>query len=677
VQQSQPDLALEDSITRIPGVGPERAKSLERLGIRTLGELLLHAPRKYEDRRVFSTIEGIDKIGIVSARGKIVELGLKKFGRGSKSLLLVVLDDGTGRLHCRWWNMPFMEKNFTKGQEVLVSGKVRDLKPKTIDHPEVEVIDSTEDETIHLKRIVPIYPLTEGISQRWMRGLVWRTLARTAIPESYPEEMLMGRFTHLRAIQSLHFPLEMWEPAAARERLALEEFIELQLQIQARRRALESKAPRLVSAGDNRLIKKFLPTLGFQLTNAQTEVLREIRQDFTNGIPMRRLLQGDVGSGKTVVAACAALMVLESGYDVALMSPTEILAEQHFLTFSRWFASLGVPVKIWTANAKSNLDSEPNLFERSAGGPAIIVGTHALIQKSFGVAKLGLAIIDEQHRFGVAQREQLVKKGTYPHLLIMTATPIPRTLGLTLYGDLDSSVIDELPPGRKPIKTFVRAENKLAAVWDFVRDRLGRGEQAYVVYSRVENEQSGKAVLKEVQGLRKEFAAFKVEALHGKLSGPEKDEIMRLFRANKVQMLVASSLIELGLDVPNATMMIVENAEQFGLAQLHQLRGRIGRGTKDSFCILISTAKNKEAEERLRVLEQTQDGFQIAEADMRFRGPGELLGQQQSGMPDLKFGNLVTDFDLVREARRIAIGLLKMKENSLSSTSNPSKSTSK
>jgi len=344
---------------------------------------------------------------------------------------------------------------------------------------------------------------------------------------------------------------------------------------------------------------------------------------------------------------------------VALMAPTEILAEQHFLTFSRWFSQVGVPVKIWTGSTKSDLSDEPNLFDRIAGAPMLVVGTHALIQSSFGVRNLGLAIIDEQHRFGVAQREQLVRKGEYPHLLVMTATPIPRTLGLTLYGDLDNSVIDQLPPGRKPIKTYVRTGDKLAKVWEFVRERLEKGEQAYLVYPRVENDSSGKAVLKEVELLRKIFAGFRVEVMHGKLSASEKEQVMALFRANKIHILMASSLIEVGVDVPNATVMIVENAEQFGLAQLHQLRGRIGRGSKESYCILVSTAKNKEAEERLRVLEQTGDGFKIAEADMKFRGPGELLGQQQSGMPDLKFGNLINDFDLVREARRIAIQILK------------------
>jgi ATP-dependent DNA helicase RecG len=656
--QAAVKIKAEDSILRIPGVGSERARALERLGIRTLQDLLLHAPRKYEDRRAFCSIAEITDPQIVSCRGTVVEMGLKKFRRGMKSMFLMVLDDGTARLHCRWWNMPFMEKNFAIGQELLVSGRVKDLKPRVMDHPEVEIIEDKDEESIHLKRIVPVYPLTEGIGQRWLRGLLWRALAMSEIPEPYPEELLMGRFSHERALRSLHFPSEMWEPAAARERLALEEFIRLQLAIQARRRRLELNAPRLPCPGDNRLMKRFLPALGFQLTNAQTEVLREMRQDLATGIPMRRLLQGDVGSGKTVVAACVSLMVLESGYSVALMAPTEILAEQHFKTFGKWFKPLGIPVKIRTASARSDLGSDPDLFGDSTR-PMLIVGTHALIQKSFQASRLGLVIIDEQHRFGVTQREAFVRKGRYPHLLVMTATPIPRTLGLTLYGDLDNSVIDELPPGRKPIKTFVRTADKLGKVWEFMREHLQLGEQAYLVYPRVESDSTGKAVLKEIESLRREFKDFRVEAIHGRLSGPEKEAIMEQFRANRIQILVASSLIEVGVDVPNASMMVIENAEQFGLAQLHQLRGRIGRGAGDSWCILISTAKNKESEERLHVLEQTSDGFQIAEADLKFRGPGELIGQQQSGMPDLKFGDLLKDFDLVREARRIAIGILK------------------
>jgi ATP-dependent DNA helicase RecG len=368
--------------------------------------------------------------------------------------------------------------------------------------------------------------------------------------------------------------------------------------------------------------------------------------------PMRRLLQGDVGSGKTVVAACAALMALESGASVALMAPTEILAEQHGHNFRRWFEPLGIAVEL-RAGGREQLSLAP----LRAGGMRIYIGTHALLEATFAPEKLGLVIIDEQHKFGVAQREQLVRKGAYPHLLVMTATPIPRTLGLTLYGDLDISVIVQSPPGRGRIKTFVRERASLPKVWPFIARELAKGRQAYIVYSRLEEEDSAtgvKAVTKEFHDLEKIFAPFRVGLLHGRLSSLEKERVMSDFAANRVQVLLATAVVEVGLDVPNATIMVVENAEQFGLAQLHQLRGRIGRGASDAYCILISAGKTEEARRRLKVMEETRDGFRIAEADLQLRGPGELLGRQQSGVPPLRFGELARDIKLVEQAREIA-----------------------
>ena len=661
---SEPTIAETDPVNRLPGVGAERSRQLERLKIQSVGDLLLHAPKRYEDRRQFLSIGQIQEKGIVTTAGTVVECGTKRFARGRKSLLTVVIDDGTGRLHLRWWNMPFMEKNFRNGMTLVASGRIKDLKPRIIDHPDVEEQEEGDADPLFAKRIVPLYPLTEGLTQRSLRALIWRALFECGlqVEERYPEDLLWGRPGHRQALEWLHFPAELHQTRGARERLAMEEFLDMQLAIQGRRRNFELKAPRLECAGDNRMIKRFLPSLGYSLTHAQTAVLREVRQDFANGTPMRRLLQGDVGSGKTVVAACSALMAIESGFSAALMAPTEILAEQHYRTFRRWFNPLGVPVKIWTGNTKSELSTSAELpLEDQSNGPVLVVGTHALITRSFELPDPGLVIIDEQHRFGVAQREALVRKGRYPHLLVMTATPIPRTLGLTLYGDLDISVIDELPPGRKPIHTFVRPGDKLPKVWDFVREHLQKGEQAYVVYARVESDTTGKAVLKELEMLQAALLPFKVEAMHGKLSAEEKEAVMARFRANKTQVLAASSLIEVGVDVPNATIMVIEDAEKFGLAQLHQLRGRIGRGARESYCILISSAKDDESKERLKVLEESSDGFKIAEADMKFRGPGDLLGHDQSGIPDLRFGDLLNDFDLVREARRIALTILKEK----------------
>ena len=486
------------------------------------------------------------------------------------------------------------------------------------------------------------------------------------------------------AVRMIHFPEELTDVEIARQRLALDEFIELQFQIQSRRKKFEAVSKALPCAGDNRLMKPFLAELGFKLTAAQTNVLREIRADMsgagvsparsesathrrdaratTAAHPMRRLLQGDVGSGKTAVAACAALMALESGFNVALMAPTEILAEQHFRNFSKWFEPLGIKVELQTGSRKTASDerqvtsdtkkTDAILVTRHSSPVTLFIGTHALLTGGFDLPKLGLVIIDEQHKFGVVQRETLVRKGNYPHLLVMTATPIPRTLGLTLYGDLDVSVIDELPGGRGAIKTFVRAADKLPKVWDFIREKISAGRQAFVVYPRVEENADGlKAVTKEFEHLKKLLAPFKVGLLHGRLKSAEKENVMAAFRANKIQVLLATSLIEVGVDVPNATVMLIENAEAFGLAQLHQLRGRIGRGAHESFCILISDAKTPDSMERLKILAETNDGFKIAEADLKLRGPGELLGQQQSGLPNLRFGNLAEDLNLIRQAR--------------------------
>jgi ATP-dependent DNA helicase RecG len=657
---------LRKPVTSLFGVGSERAAQLARLEILTVEDLLLHRPNRYEDRRHFSRIANLQARESMAARGKIVALGVKWFNRHTKSIFELVIDDGTARLHCRWWNLPFMEKNFAVGDEVFVFGKVVQIKPRTMGHPETEIIEAGEESSIHLNRVVPIYPLTEGLPQRWVRSIIWRTLEEfeSKIEEPWPRESFAIFLpSRAEAIRTLHFPEAIEDANRARRRLALDEFVELQRQIQSRRRNFETKAQALPCHGDNRLIKPFLARLGFKLIEAQTKVLRELRQDMSGEHPMRRLLQGDVGSGKTVVAACCALMAIESGYDVALMAPTEILAEQHFQNFKKWFESLSIPVALQTGShktvqsARSKVQSETAKTKTTS---TLTIGTHALIESGFAPENLGLVIIDEQHRFGVAQREKLVRKGRYPHLLVMTATPIPRTLGLTVYGELDVSVMSGFPPGRGKIKTFVRAADKLPQVWEFMLGKLKGGRQAYVVYPRVEESGSNgvKAVTSEFENLRKTLHPFRVGLVHGNLRPREKEEVMNAFRTNRVQVLLATSLIEVGVDVPNATILLIENAEQFGLAQLHQLRGRIGRGAHDAFCILIAAAKSKESSERLRVLEQTNDGFEIAEADLKMRGPGELLGQQQSGLPKFRFGDLIADRDLIQQARSVASRLV-------------------
>jgi ATP-dependent DNA helicase RecG len=658
---------LAAPVTSVWGVGEERAKLLARLGIFTTEGLLLHKPRRYEDRRKFLSIRELKLDEPATVCGKIIAAGIKRFKKGTRAMFECVFDDGTARLHCRWWQaQPWMEDWFTVGREFLVFGKLEDAKkPRTFTHPETELVEPGEDEFVHVNRIVPVHPLTEGLTARVLRTLVWRALEKFEKEITEPAIALdLKRFpARSNAVRMIHFPEELTDVEIARQRLALDEFVVLQFQIQSRRKKFEASAKALPCSGDNRLMKPFLAQLGFKLTAAQANVLKEIRADMGGAHPMRRLLQGDVGSGKTAVAACSALMALESGFNVVLMAPTEILAEQHFRNFTKWFEPLGVKVELQTGSRKSGEDGGLKLEDGKRVRPSILnspssiyVGTHALFTAGFDLPKLGLVIIDEQHKFGVAQRETLVRKGNYPHLLVMTATPIPRTLGLTLYGDLDVSVIDEMPAGRGQIKTFVRMTDKLPKVFAFIREKISGGRQAYIVYPRVEvadTDKDIKAVTKEFENVQRALTGFKVGLLHGRIKPVEKERVMADFRANIIQALVATSLIEVGVDVPNATVMLIENAEHFGLAQLHQLRGRIGRGAHESFCILVSDAQHPEALARLKILEETNDGFKIAEADLKLRGPGELLGQQQSGLPDLRFGNLAEDLNLIRQAREL------------------------
>jgi ATP-dependent DNA helicase RecG len=678
---------LQSPVESVWGVGEERAKLLARLEIFTVEDLLLHKPRRYEDRRKFLPIREL-KIGeAATVRGKIIAAGIKRFKKGTRAMFECVFDDDTARLHCRWWQaQAWMPDWYAVGREFLIFGKLDDeKKPRTFTHPETELCEPGDDEFIHVSRIVPVHPLTEGLTARVMRSLIWRALEKF---ENQIEEPQVGRVapraptselperrarsdapyqslpSRANSVRVIHFPEELTDTEIARQRLALDEFVELQTQIQSRRKKFEASAKGLPCGGDNHLMKPFLASLGFKLTAAQTNVLKEIRADMSGAHPMRRLLQGDVGSGKTAVAACSALMALESGFNVALMAPTEILAEQHFRNFTKWFEPLGVKVEMQTGSRKSGEwrvtgdKAQPSAppVTRHPSPATLTIGTHALLTSGFDLPKLGLVIIDEQHKFGVAQRETLVRKGNYPHLLVMTATPIPRTLGLTLYGDLDVSTIDELPGGRGVIKTFLRATDKLPKVFDFIREKISAGRQAYIVYPRAEvadTDKDIKAVTKEFENVQRALNGFKVGLLHGRIKAADKEKTMAEFRANKIQALVATSLIEVGVDVPNASVMLIENAEHFGLAQLHQLRGRIGRGAHESFCILISDALNEEAQARLKILEQTSDGFKIAEADLKLRGPGELLGQNQSGAMRLRFGNLAEDLNLIRQAREL------------------------
>jgi ATP-dependent DNA helicase RecG len=645
----------------LPGSERKALNALGNLGIQTVGDLISHYPRRYEDRTRFDGFPNQPSTGNICIRGTVTDTAMRFAGR--RRFFEMRVEDPhaalTAVITCRWFNMPYMQKIFAAGQEVILYGKPKlSGKRLVMDHPEYEIIDEDFEGVLaspHVERITPIYPLSSGIFQSVLRETVYQVLEQLfdeTLPDLLPEGIVPG-WCRARAVREAHFPGNMEDLQAARRYLALEEFTALQLKVIMQRRAYTAQGGR-AHCGAGVLLDKFLADLPFKATAAQLRSIDEIRADLASGEPMNRLLQGDVGSGKTLVAIAAMLLVIEGGHQAALMVPTQILAEQHYLVLQRWLEPLGVRIGLRTASRK-----EDGFLPLMSGGgePQILVGTHALIQNDNELANLGLAIIDEQHKFGVAQRGNLIQQGDRPDVLVMTATPIPRTLTLTVYGDLDVSVVDEMPSGRGAIVTGVRDLKKTKEAADFVREHLEKGRQAYIVYPLVEESEKLKslAATVEFEKWEKRFKGYRCGLLHGRLSGEEKEQVMRGFREGEINVLVSTTVVEVGVDVPNATMMLVFNAERFGLAQLHQLRGRIGRGEHKSYCILMADLKkSEEAVEKLKILEKTRDGFRIAEADLRLRGPGEVLGTAQSGMPDLKMGDLVTDVELVREARALA-----------------------
>jgi ATP-dependent DNA helicase RecG len=525
-----------------------------------------------------------------------------------------------------------------------------------MDHPEFEVIENDEEKSIHLRRITPIYPATEGLSQRMLRSIIYRLLQdldTAPIEPLLPEDLKDG--DRGEAIRAIHFP-ESWESlTAAHEHLVLSEFFAMQMLIASRRADSHARVS-AAHCGRGDVLEKFLRTLPFEMTTAQKKVIAELEQDLAAKHPMNRLLQGDVGSGKTVVAIAAILLAVEAGYQAAFMAPTQILAEQHYTVLRRWLEPLGVKLSIRTGARRE--ESFLPLVEGNEKAD-VIIGTHALLYEKVSFANLGLVVIDEQHKFGVAQRARLTSREPAPDVLVMTATPIPRTITMTVYGDLDVSILDEMPRGRGKIITAVRDSSKLGEVLSFLRKQLEAGRQLYVVYPLIEESEKleAKAAATEYDRWRERLHPYFCELLHGRIPGPEKQEIMERFRRGETKVLISTTVIEVGVDVPNATVMLVENAERFGLAQLHQLRGRVGRGEHKSYCILLTSEPSSEAAAKLAVLEKTSDGFEVAEADWELRGPGDLLGTAQSGLPALKIGNLRRDAELMRRARRAAMAI--------------------
>ena len=644
--------------------------ALRRLGIQTIEDLLTHFPRRHEDRTEFPHFPREETDSPICLCGEVIKTSLRRFG-GWKKIFEATLQESEANalsepLVCRWFNLHYVQKMIVTGQRLVVFGKPR-LRGKRIcmDHPEFEVIENDEEISIHFRRITPVYPATEGLSQRVLRSMIYRLLndpAPAGLETFLPDVLMNGDMTRAAAIRAIHFPDDWQQRDSAREHLVLSEFFATQMLIASRRTDSSIRVGE-AHCGPGTLFDEFVKSLPFELTAAQGKVIGEIRRDLAAVHPMNRLLQGDVGSGKTLVAIAAMLLVVEAGYQAAFMAPTQILAEQHYDVLRRWLDPLGVRVALRTG-ARQEESGPLSLF-----GPAqvpfrvhqlqIIVGTHALLYESVSFSNLGLVVIDEQHKFGVAQRARLAMREPAPDMLVMTATPIPRTLTMTIYGDLDVSTIDEMPRNRGKIVTAVRDDSKLPEVLTFLRTELERGRQLYVIYPLIDESEKldVKAATAEYQLWRERLRPFRCELLHGRIAPIEKQQIMERFRRGETNVLISTTVLEVGVDVPNASVMLIENAERFGLAQLHQLRGRIGRGEHKSYCILLTSTQAKEGSAKLAVLERTGNGFEVAEADWELRGPGDLLGTAQSGLPALKIGNLKTDADLMRRARAAAISI--------------------
>jgi len=662
--------AISQPLDDLNWIPRPRLLALRRLGIETVEDLLTHFPRRHEDRTEFPKFPREESEVPVCLCGEVIKTSLRRFG-GWKKIFEATLQESDSNalsepLVCRWFNLHYVQKMIATGQHMVVFGKPR-LRGKRIciDHPEFEVIENDEEISIHFRRITPIYPATEGLSQRVLRSMIYRLLnelpsASAGLETLAPSNLVRGE--RPEAIRAIHFPASSEARDAAREHLVLTEFFVMQLLI-ASRRADASTRRGEKHCGAGALLDRFLKSLPFELTAAQSKVIGEIRHDLAANHPMNRLLLGDVGSGKTVVAIAAMLLDVESGYQAAFMAPTQILAEQHYDVLRRWLEPLGVRMALRTA-ARQEENGPLPLFDQGGDSareePQIIIGTHALLYDKVSFSNLGLVVIDEQHKFGVAQRAQLSAREPAPDVLVMTATPIPRTLTMTIYGDLDVSTIDEMPRNRGKIVTAVRDGSKLGDVLGFLRTQLEAGRQVYVIYPLIDESEKldAKAAAAEYDLWRERLRPFRCDLLHGRIPAPEKQEIMERFRRGDTNTLISTTVLEVGVDVPNAAVMLIENAERFGLAQLHQLRGRIGRGEHKSYCILLTSAQAKDASEKLAVLERTSDGFKVAEADWELRGPGDLLGTAQSGLPALKVGNLRTDAHLMLRARAAAVSIL-------------------
>lgn len=680
LQSSIKDKNLSTGIQFIKGVGPKIAEAFERLGVKTVEDALFLLPNRYEDRRQLREIGSL-RPGQTEVFEAVVISATVSSTRGGRKQYEVVAGDATGTVSLKWFNFNavWMKKIWQPGKRGIFIGEVSQYGfHREIHHPEVEWIAAGDDITSVMARdpatygrIVPVYPLTEGLHQKSVRHIMKQVVDTFAADvETYIAAEILARHHMLPlsdSVREAHFPSSDSDfqkvnngATPAHHTLVFDEFFYLELGLALKRRGFTMEEG-IAFEVNHKYTRPLLKLLPFTLTHAQRRVLSEIKEDMMAPFPMHRLVQGDVGSGKTMVALLAALVAVENGYQVAFMAPTEILAEQHYLGIHSLCDTLGVKSVLLTSSHKGK-EREGLLGQVAAGEAQIVIGTHAVIQEKVEFARLGLGIIDEQHRFGVLQRGILKKKGENPDILVMTATPIPRTLAMTVFGDLSLSVIDELPAGRTPVVTKVFAESRRKQVYGMIREEIEKGRQAYLIYPLVE--ESEKSDLKAAAQMAEElqtnaFPDLRVGLLHGRLKPEEKEAVMASFKANEIQILVATTVIEVGIDVPNATVMVIEHAERFGLSQLHQLRGRVGRGAHQSHCILIASDRlSDDGVKRLRVMESTTDGFRIAEADLEIRGPGDFLGTRQAGLPEFRVASILKDGRILEEARREAFTLV-------------------
>jgi len=664
-----PPAALQAQVTVLPGVGPRHGQTLERLGLQTLGDMLFYFPRRYDD---YSHLKPINRLWYgdeVTVIGTVQNVGSRPIRSGRITITEALVSDGSGALRVTWFNQPWITKRIRGGMQVVLSGKIDQYLGRLVmNNPEVEPL---EQQNLSTNRIVPVYPLTANITQRWLRRLMHQVVTYWSprVQDPLPQELrraadLLDLST---ALLQAHFPDSLEQLKAARHRLAFDEIFLLQLGLLRQKRSWQERTARVFETPQDWLESQ-LARLPFTLTDAQQHAFAEVRSDLASGRPMNRLLQGDVGSGKTVVAALGIAMVARHGSQSALMAPTSILAEQHFRSLLALLTGEGGGLQ--PEQIRMLIGATPETEKRAireglaSGEIKLLIGTHALIEDPILFADLQLTIVDEQHRFGVEQRAALRNKGDNPHLLVMTATPIPRSLALTVYGDLDLAVMDEMPPGRQEVSTHVLLPRERERAYSLIRSQLEQGRQAFIIYPLVEegnreapdgDENGGRAAVEGHRRLQKEvFPEFNLGLLHGRMKADEKDEVMASFRDGQYHILVSTSVVEVGVDVPNATVMLIEGANRFGLAQLHQFRGRVGRGSEKSYCLLVPETEDSAENERLSAMVETNDGFVLAERDLEQRGPGDFLGTRQSGYgSELHLASL-TDLKLIEKARHFA-----------------------